>query len=61
MNGEKTISPERTAEIKTFKNIDFSDCPALTEEELKKMRPKHPEPYTTWRQNLYKDNKCLTV
>jgi hypothetical protein len=27
MNGAKTISPERIAEIKAFKNIDFSDCP----------------------------------
>jgi uncharacterized protein (DUF4415 family) len=43
MNGARTISPERIAEIKAFKDIDFSDCPALTEEELKKMRPKHPE------------------
>ncbi|MDR1574651.1 MAG: BrnA antitoxin family protein [Treponema sp.] len=43
MNGAKTLSPERTAGIKVFKNTDFSDCPILTEEELKKMRPKHPE------------------
>jgi uncharacterized protein (DUF4415 family) len=43
MNGVKTLSPERIAEIKAFKNTDFSDCPVLTEEELKKMRPKHPE------------------
>ncbi|MDR2747703.1 MAG: BrnA antitoxin family protein [Treponema sp.] len=43
MNGVKTLSPERIAEIKAFKNIDFSDCPVLTGEELKKMRPKHPE------------------
>jgi uncharacterized protein (DUF4415 family) len=43
MNGAKTLSPERIAEIKAFKNIDFSDCPILTEEELKKLRPRHPE------------------
>ncbi|MDR2072822.1 MAG: BrnA antitoxin family protein, partial [Spirochaetaceae bacterium] len=43
MNGARTISPERIAEIKAFKDIDFSDCPVLTKEELKKMRPKHPE------------------
>ncbi|AEF84589.1 conserved hypothetical protein [Treponema primitia ZAS-2] len=43
MNGVKTLTPERIAEIKAFKNTDFSDCPVLTEEELKKMRPKHPE------------------
>ena len=43
MNGVKTLSSERIAEIKAFKNIDFTDCPVLTEEELKKMRPRHPE------------------
>jgi uncharacterized protein (DUF4415 family) len=43
MNGAKILSPERIAEIKAFKNTDFSDCPVLTGEELKKMRPKHPE------------------
>jgi uncharacterized protein (DUF4415 family) len=43
MSGGKTLSPERIAEIKAFKNTDFSDCPVLTEEELKKMKPKHPE------------------
>jgi hypothetical protein len=43
MNGAKTLSPERVAEIKAFKNTDFSDCPILTSEELKKMQPKHPE------------------
>jgi uncharacterized protein (DUF4415 family) len=43
MNGTKTLLPERIAEIKAFKNTDFSDCPVLTEEELKRMRPKHPE------------------
>jgi hypothetical protein len=30
MNGVKTLSPERMAEIKAFKNTDFSDCPVLT-------------------------------
>ena len=43
MNGAKTLSSKRIAEIKAFKNVDFSDCPVLTEEELKKMRPRHPE------------------
>jgi uncharacterized protein (DUF4415 family) len=43
MNGVKTLTPERIAEIKAFKNTDFSDCPVLTEEELKKMKPRHPE------------------
>ena len=43
MNGVKTLSPERIAEIKAFKNTDFTDCPVLTEEELRKLRPRHPE------------------
>jgi uncharacterized protein (DUF4415 family) len=43
MSGVKTLSPERIAEIKAFKNSDFSDCPILTEDELKKLRPRHPE------------------
>ena len=43
MNGKKTLSSKRIAEIKTFKNTNFSDCPVMTEEELKKLRPRHPE------------------
>jgi len=47
MNGERTLSPDRIAEIRAFKNTDFSDCPVMTEEELKKMRPRHPECFNT--------------
>ena len=43
MNGEKILSPERIAEIKAFKTTNFTDCPVMTEEELKKLRPRHPE------------------
>jgi len=43
MNGAKTLSPERIAEIKAFKNTNFSDCPIMTEEELKNLRPRYPE------------------
>jgi uncharacterized protein (DUF4415 family) len=43
MNGSKLLTPERIAEIKAFKDVDISDCPELTEEELKKLRPRHPE------------------
>ena len=43
MNGVKTLSPERIAEIKVFKTTNFSDCPVMTEEELKKLHPRHPE------------------
>jgi uncharacterized protein (DUF4415 family) len=43
INCPKLLPPERVAKIKAFKNTDFSDCPVLTEEELQKIRPKHPE------------------
>ena len=43
MSNVKTLSPERIAEINVFKNTDFSDCPVLSEEELKRMKPRHPE------------------
>jgi hypothetical protein len=39
MSESKRLTPERIAEIKAFKDEDISDCPELTEEELKKMRP----------------------
>jgi len=29
------------AEIKAFKNTDFSDCPELTNEQLAQMKPSH--------------------
>jgi hypothetical protein len=43
MSGGKPLSPERIAEIKAFKDVDILDCPELTGEELKKLRPRHPE------------------
>ena len=43
MSDAKTLSSERISEIDAFKNADFSDCPVLTEEELKRMKPRHPE------------------
>ena len=43
MNGVKTLSPERVAEIKAFKNINFPDCPIMKEDELNQLRPRHPE------------------
>jgi uncharacterized protein (DUF4415 family) len=36
-----SITNERLAEIKAFKNMDFSDCPPLTEEQMKGFRPSH--------------------
>ena len=29
------------AEIKAFKNTDFSDCPTLTEEQIEEFKPSH--------------------
>jgi uncharacterized protein (DUF4415 family) len=43
MSGSKTLTPERIAEIKAFRDVDISDCPELSDEELRKFRPKHPE------------------
>jgi uncharacterized protein (DUF4415 family) len=43
MNRPKKLTPERIAEIKAFKNTDFSDYPIMTGEELKRLRPRHPE------------------
>jgi uncharacterized protein (DUF4415 family) len=37
------LSDERIAEIRAFKNTDFSDCPELTDEQLARMKPRHPE------------------
>ena len=52
MNGAKTLSPKRVAEIKAFRNIDFSDCPVLTDEELKKLKPRHPENFMPKKQSV---------
>jgi hypothetical protein len=38
-----SLTAERIAEIKAFKNTDFSDCPIQTAEELAEFMPKHPE------------------
>jgi hypothetical protein len=43
-----SISERRLAEIKAFKNTDFSDCPILTKEQLSHLRPaalRHPKWY----------------
>ena len=37
------MTDERIAELQNFKTKDFSDCPVMTEEELKKLHPRHPE------------------
>jgi uncharacterized protein (DUF4415 family) len=43
MNSSNILTLERIAEIKAFKDEDISDCPELTGEELKRLRPRHPE------------------
>jgi uncharacterized protein (DUF4415 family) len=35
------ITKKRLAEIKAFKNTDFSDSPALTEEQLAQFKPSY--------------------
>jgi uncharacterized protein (DUF4415 family) len=35
------ITKKRLAEIKAFKNTDFSDSPVLTEEQLAQFKPSH--------------------
>jgi len=50
MNGVEILSPERIAKIKVFKNTDFSDCPIMTEEELKKLQLRYPEYYNQKKQ-----------
>jgi len=35
------ISEERKAEIRAFKNTDFLDCPELTDEQIRQLRPSH--------------------
>jgi uncharacterized protein (DUF4415 family) len=38
------ITKERLKEIKAFKTTDFSDCPVLTEEQMKEFKPSHLRP-----------------
>jgi len=35
------ITKKRLEEIKAFKTTDFSDCPILTEEQMKEFKPSH--------------------
>jgi uncharacterized protein (DUF4415 family) len=48
----KKLSDERIAEIKAFKNTDFSDCPILTEEQLKNLKPRHLKQHTTMQKSI---------
>ena len=59
MNGVKTLSPERIAEIKAFKNTNFADCPIMNEDELKQLRPRHPENFK--QEKIFTTNRLPTV
>jgi uncharacterized protein (DUF4415 family) len=39
----RPLSDERIAEIKAFKNMDFSDIPIQTAEDIAQFHPKYPE------------------
>jgi uncharacterized protein (DUF4415 family) len=45
MSKSNTLSPERIAEIKAFVDVDISDCPELTDEQLEQMKPRRTEYY----------------
>jgi len=36
-----SVTKKRLEEIKAFKTTDFSDCPELTEEQMKEFKPSH--------------------
>jgi uncharacterized protein (DUF4415 family) len=41
---KKSTQQEKTrmaVDIKAFKNVDFTDCPPLTEEQMKEFKPSH--------------------
>jgi uncharacterized protein (DUF4415 family) len=40
-NTSKKLSAKRIAEIKAFKDTDFSDSPIITEEQMKQFKPSH--------------------
>ncbi|MDR0636574.1 MAG: BrnA antitoxin family protein [Treponema sp.] len=43
MSSSNTLSDERIVEILAFEDTDISDCPELTDEQLARMKPRHPE------------------
>jgi len=50
MNSSKQLTSERIAEIKDFADIDISDCPELTDEQLRKLKPRYPEYFRPMKQ-----------
>ena len=45
MSTSQEITLKRIAEIKLFKDTDISDCPELTSEQLKRLKPRYPETF----------------
>jgi uncharacterized protein (DUF4415 family) len=43
------VTNKRLAEIKAFKNTDFSDTPELTDEQLKRLKPSHYSAMTNYK------------
>jgi hypothetical protein len=39
-----SITKERLEEIKAFQTTDLTDCPILTEEQMKEFKPSHLRP-----------------
>ncbi len=46
MSTSQELTLKRIAEIKLFKDTDLSDCPELTSQQLKQLKPRHPEVFT---------------
>ncbi|MDR1830380.1 MAG: hypothetical protein LBQ76_06380 [Candidatus Fibromonas sp.] len=45
MSTSQELTLKRIAEIKLFKDTDISDCPELTSEQLKRLKPRHPKAF----------------
>jgi uncharacterized protein (DUF4415 family) len=52
MIASEKLTPERIAEIKAFKNTDFSDCPKLTRGQLSRMKPRNQEAFEAAKQAM---------
>ena len=45
MSTLQELTLKRIAEINLFKDTDISDCPELTNEQLKRLKPRHPKAF----------------
>ena len=55
------ITKKRREEIKAFKTTDFSDCPVLTEEQMKEFKPSHLRPQFRNMENYRPIKKTVNV